>query len=70
MSNTLKRPTVRFTASQYELIQARLIQRGLTFQQYCSELICNDLGIDVKKFQDEIDGQMTIEEMLQNSLPL
>lgn len=44
------RPTVRFGEKQYEQIQARLNEKGVTFQQYCLELICNDLGVPVKEF--------------------
>lgn len=46
------RPTVRFGEKQYEQIQARLNEKGVTFQQYCLELICNDLGVPVKEFTE------------------
>lgn len=62
------RPTVRFTEGQNNLIQTKLQERGITFQQYCSELICSDLGIPLKEFE-EIDGQMTMEDMFPSDLP-
>lgn len=46
-----KRPTVRFGERQYQLIQEKLKERGITFQRYCVELICADLGIPPKEFE-------------------
>ena len=53
------RPTVRFGKEQYKLIQAKLDERGITFQQYCLELICNDLDIPIREFED-VEGQMSL----------
>lgn len=46
------RPTVRFTPAQYALISAKLKERDVSFQAYCVELICADLGIPVEDFDD------------------
>lgn len=58
----LIRPTVRFGSEQYQLIQAKLRERDVTFQQYCLELICGDLGVPVKEFErlEDEQGQMTL----------
>lgn len=53
------RPTVRFGENQYKLIQARLDEKGISFQQYCLELICNDLDIPIREFED-VEGQMSL----------
>ncbi len=63
------RPTVRFTEGQNALIQTKLQERGISFQQYCSELICSDLGRPLKEFE-EIDGQMAIDDFFRDDLPL
>lgn len=56
------RPTIRFNPGQYELIKARLKERDVTFQQYCLELICNDLGVPLQEFTEQPDGQITMFE--------
>ena len=54
------RPTVRFGPRQYRLIQEKLKERDVTFQSYCIELICRDLGVPVKEFEDlEAEGQLS-----------
>ena len=56
------RPTVRFGERQYQLIQAQLQERGVTFQSYCLDLICRDLGVPVKEFEqlEEEQGQLSL----------
>ena len=54
------RPTVRFGENQYKLIQAKLDERDVTFQQYCIELICNDLGVPVKEFEAADENQISL----------
>lgn len=56
------RPTVRFGEEQYKLIQAKLDERGITFQQYCLELVCNDLHIPIHDFEEIEEGQMSLFE--------
>lgn len=56
------RPTVRFGERQYQLIQAKLRERDVTFQRYCLELICSDLGVPVKEFEqlEDEQGQLSL----------
>lgn len=57
------RPTVRFGENQYKLIQARLEERDVSFQQYCLELICKDLGVPLQEFElMEEEGQISLFE--------
>ena len=58
----LIRPTVRFGEQQYQLIQAKLRERDVTFQRYCLELICSDLGVPVTEFEklEDEQGQLSL----------
>lgn len=53
------RPTVRFGENQYKMIQAKLDERGISFQRYCLELICQDLGVPIREFE-EADNQLSL----------
>lgn len=61
MTSKQIRPTVRFGENQYKLIQDKLKERGISFQQYCVELICRDLDVPVREFElIDVDGQLSL----------
>lgn len=61
MSSKKIRPSIRFGENQYKLIQKRLDERGVSFQQYCLELICQDLNVPVKEFQEVDEKQISLD---------
>ena len=60
-SKKVVRPTVRFGEHQYRLIQERLAERDVSFQQYCLELICADLGVPVEEFTGADPEQLELD---------
>lgn len=55
----MKRPTIRVPDAQYELIQAELKKRDVSFQEYVLNLIYNDLNIPTE-IDVIVDGQLEL----------